>query len=372
MKAKPGEAPAVDDVKLTDGLDLSWMTDEETEYLGDLEKAMEVRKAEIVGVARETIILGKNERHLCPLTVEVEAMIVTTGGGHKGRLKIVRQDELWAYAKSGHKGCNGRGYLVYTEKVLGSVAVEVTVPNYGSDSPDETKKVVEHRRRCPCAATEFVRKHPSISRDRQQDFFYWDVKTEEGGLERPAAEAEIEHELRVEEAQLSEREQYKQRAQKFRSEAEELEGQAKTLDVEIAESMAPYEAEVSRLKGVISNELLPKKASMTKESSELVRQAKEAEAAAEDLRVEAEKAEAAAKSKRRAADLAVASTVDEVRAIDAQASEIERQIDRLPIPSRATRLRRERRVLMEKAERLRKKADQKESFAGPAPGAQAS
>jgi hypothetical protein len=374
-KAEPAAGvPAADDVKLTDGLDLSWMTDEESEYLEDLERSMGTA-VEIVGVARETIDLGKRFRHLCPVTVEVQFK------GLDRRYRIVREDEIWSHVKAGHRACYGRGYLVYAEKSLGSVAVEV------EDVADAKVKTVEHRRRCPCAVMEFVRKSPTVVPQPKQwrsihmppDFFYWEVKTAADGLERPEVETEIENELRQEEAQLSEREQYKQRAQKFRSEAEELEGKAKALDAEIAESMVPYEAEVSRLKEIVSNELLPKKAALTKESSKLAHLAKEAEAVAEDLRVEAERAkeeaeksEAEAKSKRRVADLAVASTVDEVRAIDARASGIERQIDRLPIPSRATRLRREKRVLLEKAERLRKKADQKESFAGPTPEAQAS
>lgn len=257
-------------------LDLSWMTDEESEYVGGVEVLMAKRGAEIVGVARETIDLGPGVRHLCPVSIEIEPVSPPVAGGRKPRWRLVREDELWLCAKSNHKSCYGRGYLVYKERVLGSVAIEVS-----EITSKEVKKIVEYRRRCPCAAI-----------------------------------APYEDEIK----------KLKVEAQGLRDDHARLMEEAKRAEAEAVEAEGEAEAALARLKAA---------------ENEASRLRDRANTETEKVRL----AEADIRSK-----IAV----------------LDRRIDRLPIPSRATRLRRDRRLLVEKAERLRRKAEQKEGFAGPA------
>lgn len=338
------------------GFDFSWMAESESDYFLAVEPVLTKLGMEVVQVSRVDVALKQGERHLCPISFEAEADVQVRGQKvlkKRVRLRVVREDEVWACGQAGHVACKGLGYIVLPKEAPPEApSVEVTKED-GSVS-------VEVRYHCSCAVEVFFMKNRrKVVADRKSRFVYWLV-------EGVAEEAESIPEPSV-------REQYLLRAGKFKKEAEGLRAKLSEIDAEIEEASKDMKDDIAcltreRTELEAARDRLPSEvepfSSAVAEAQSRVRRA---QADVEDAEANLADAKAALRTHEQALHSAEARSAESLSSLSREIAERARKIDTYPVPSRVSRLQRDRRYTEARIEKLLKKAEQKQSFAGVGP-----
>lgn len=316
----------------------SWMTDAEGDELAECEKEWNEMAVEILDVKRaDSAPPPSDGMPLVRLDVTVKARTKVGKRAVFRKFRILRAEEVWPSRDPDHKACSGRGYMIFTEKGPGRNATEF-------ETPEGTKKI-EYRMTCACASSRFKKQHPEIIMDGGYGF----IPLEKGGERALAGRDEIIEEDARQEAVEEKKENGETRLRKqidnLRSEVTALVTENKAYETEIAEAMAPYEGEQTRLATLLENDLRPRRAAAFERKKDAEAQAISAEAEAARLRAAAKRV--ASESDYEAGDL------------DSKIQEASRTLDRLPIPSRVGRLRRKSREALEKLAVLRERLGRK-------------
>jgi hypothetical protein len=322
-------------------IDYSWLNEAEAAELEQCDKEWKEMGVEVLDVKRVEEPPPAGECCVVRLAVTTLAKVKIGKRIVKRKFRMLRAEEVWPFRDERHNTCSGRGYVIFTESAPNRVATTVTI-EYGDG---ETREKIEHRVSCACSSARYRKAHPEVIMDGGYGF----IPLEKGGERALASREEIvEEEGRQDVVETSKQNgaaKLKQHIEKIRSEIASNEEEANKLRTEIEEIMAPFQEEQTRLSKLLDGELRPaRSASITR------RRLAEAEADA---------AEALAKRLRALAKEEASITDYEVGQFDEKISAAQKELDRLPIPSRIGRLRRNRRVLIDKVADLRKRLERK-------------
>lgn len=309
------------------------LTEHEIDFLDEVESVMESQGLSVVRVTRQDVHLR---------------VWIEDDQGVEARL--VGLDEVWVFAKSDHKECSGRGYRVLrtTDGSRPKHSVPVLAELNVSSSSD--KPSVEFRHGCNCSGSRFIKEHPEVlifAQSREGAYAAWPPT--EGTLRiAPQASAPVSDGQR----KLSDGEKAKIRAVELRQEAAGIDVKAEAMNPEIAGAAADFEAEHTRLSDLRS----------AAEQSKSEYDAEIALLEAEVASAEARLAQARVDLREKEDDLHEKGTVARaMRAtLDARVATVTKSLDALGVPPRLRRLRKEQRILRDKAEALRERAKRSE------------
>lgn len=343
--------------KTTD-IDLSWANDLEMPILADIERDMTAMKVKILDVKRNLDVAVGFGELLVKLDITVSAPVKDGKRIVERKFRLLWPDATWKEADPKHTACNGRGYMIMKTGARGVAPVEL-----------EDGKT-EGRASCPCASARYRRKHAEVLFENGYGFVPLDgfvpLGGEAPGAAAPSPEVSIyeDKEATVTAEKLKVEARIGKQIADLKNEAEAQDEISKAFGVEVDGIMAERQIEIDRLQAIIDREYRPRLdviAASLEEAGGKANVAAERLAEVEDL---LEKAKETVRTLAREHQVLVTESAVEFADLDKKTKAIQLQIERVPVPGRLGRLRREMHIAKKRAADLRERIVKKERELG--------